>query len=488
MEQAHVETLSFAHGHPHRFGFGDTYFADRAFLKMTWCRASHLIDNLGVNLMKREELCGISFLILLSSTIIACSDSGGGSGSPSSSSNSSSRSSVAPTPDRPLLTTQRVEAEDASLLGVSTLTSDPNASGSTTVGNIMTPGDGISLAVPQDTVSLVLGYSSVGTAEFSITPDGGDAVGVSLADTGSIDSYAEVSVTLEVDEGVDLTVTLDSDADVRLDYIDFEPTPFQVVETVADLGQRSFDGLSVDADGNIFVSGFQEGNILRVTPDGDVSTFVSGLADVSGSDFDSNGDLFVAIGGNIHKVDSTGNVELFGDEHGALIPGVWVDRSDVVYGTDWGGGSGDTVYSFTPDGTRSIHAQGGGLNGVIGVAGDGDGGLWVGNWSDGKIFDVSDGDNIAELVDLNANVNQIAFNKGRLYAPSVNGNKIFSVRTSDGRISLLGTGRTGSTDGHVLDASFNAPNCVAFSPDGSVMYVVDTGSGLLRKIHSGGDD
>ncbi len=79
-------------------------------------------------------------------------------------------------------------------------------------------------------------------------------------------------------------------------------------------------GVKVDAEGNIIVADFGESldngngtNVWKVTPQGDVSLFTSGLSGASGNDFDSQGNLFQSsIGaGTVSKITPNGTLSLF---------------------------------------------------------------------------------------------------------------------------------------------------------------------------------
>jgi sugar lactone lactonase YvrE len=107
------------------------------------------------------------------------------------------------------------------------------------------------------------------------------------------------------------------------------------VETYA-TGVQGANGLTFDAKGNLYVSGGANGNIYRVAPDGNVSTFKSGLTaarsvqliTVNGLAFGEDGKLYVAN-------TSSGEVSRFSiHEDGSLGASELVAQSPLLYGAD----------------------------------------------------------------------------------------------------------------------------------------------------------
>ena len=60
------------------------------------------------------------------------------------------------------------------------------------------------------------------------------------------------------------------------------------------------------------------------------------------------------------------------------------------------------------------------------------------------------------------------------------------VETARGRIPVfVGTTTRQTIDGPLAIADFERPNSCAFTPDGTILYVMDRDNGLLRKIDAG---
>jgi sugar lactone lactonase YvrE len=246
------------------------------------------------------------------------------------------------------------------------------------------------------------------------------------------------------------------------------------------------DGVSVAANGDIYISSGPQGNkITRVTPEGDVSIFATGFESANGSDFDSEGNLYVADyrGNAVRKIAPDGTFSTFADSLNGP-GGVYVDHQDNVivglFGANFSG-EGATVLKITPDGIVSRLATGNGLSDVVGVAGDGHGRIFAANWSSGELFEVTDGEVIPSS-DIGGKVNQIDYADGYIYIPGPEMHKILRVDL-DGNIELVaGTGKAGASDGPAESATFDRPNSCGLSPDGQILYVYDANTGHVRKI------
>lgn len=149
------------------------------------------------------------------------------------------------------------------------------------------------------------------------------------------------------------------------------------------------DGLAFDQQGNLFASDAATGAIDKITPGGSVSTFVSPLAlDARASfglAFDANGNLYDAATQNncILKITPSGSVSTFATMDSPV--GLAFDRNGNLYATSF---DDDTIMKITPSGNESIFATG--VGGPIGIAFDSEGDLFVAeHTSNGSIAEVS---------------------------------------------------------------------------------------------------
>ena len=268
-------------------------------------------------------------------------------------------------------------------------------------------------------------------------------------------------------------------------------SPLQEVTTLANSGiipgaeKYGADGISVDKNGDIYVSGGPlTHSVVRITSEGVVSEFATGFESANGSDFDSAGNLFVADykANEIKRVTPDGVVSTFAS--GLDGPaGVYVDGDDNVivglYGAKYSGKAA-TVLRITPGGVSSVLAQGNGLMDVIGVVGDENGEVYAGNYKGRQLYKVSDG--VVELLATSSvKINMIDYSHGYIYI--ANDSRIVRIDTSTGEEELFsGTPESKTVNGPVESADFVLPTSLAFSYDGEILYVVDQTTGDIRKI------
>src|SRR6185436_13050144 len=244
--------------------------------------------------------------------------------------------------------------------------------------------------------------------------------------------------------------------------------------------------VAAGSNGDVFVSG--PGNIMRVTPEGQVSVFATGFVTANGSRFDSKGNLFVADfeGNAVRKIAPDGVVTTFAS--GLDGPaGVWVDKDDnllvSLYGAGYSG-TGAAVLKITPSGSVSTYASGGGLQDVASIVGDENGNVYAANWSSGTFFNVTGG-NVSVLAETGGVSNHVCYSRGYIYIPSPSSALVRRVSLSGTVETFIGTPTRQVIDGPIASADFERPNACAISADGAVMYVTDRERGLLRRVDAG---
>ena len=121
--------------------------------------------------------------------------------------------------------------------------------------------------------------------------------------------------------------------------------------------------LAFDSAGNLYAAvsvKFTQDSVMKFTPDGKYSTFVTDVGDATGLAFDAAGNLFVADPGPltgsygiIYKVTPIGAKIVFAD--GLIAPqGLGFDQSGNLFVADLSG----FILKIAPDGTRSTFATG----------------------------------------------------------------------------------------------------------------------------------
>lgn len=273
-----------------------------------------------------------------------------------------------------------------------------------------------------------------------------------------------------------------------------------VVETLASL--QANDGLTVDNDGNIYASNFgvfsitggSGTKVLKISPEGTVTDFVTGLEGPLGNAFDSEGNFYVVSGnngteGSVVKVDAEGNKETVATVPGWPL-GLAFDANDNLFISNY---FAPTVHRLNADGALSIFAEDGRLTGGAGIDVSAEGAVLVGNYNNGNIFSIDNTGTlelIATITDAvrDFGVGYITYHEGIIYATGIGNNIIYEI-TLDGSVTTFaGNGDNSQVDGPVLSASFKNPNGIVIDGQNDIMYVLDWGQTAIRKISLGTDN
>src|SRR6266567_4049781 len=123
-----------------------------------------------------------------------------------------------------------------------------------------------------------------------------------------------------------------------------------------------FTGLALDRSGNLFVAEHVSGSILKFTPDGKKSTFASGVSPYKMA-VDGAGNLFVTqdVSSNLFVTrDVSPSIFKFTPEgkKSTLASGVSPDKMAVDGAGNLFAADGNTILKFTPDGKKSTFATG----------------------------------------------------------------------------------------------------------------------------------
>lgn len=248
------------------------------------------------------------------------------------------------------------------------------------------------------------------------------------------------------------------------------------------------DAIAIDSNGNIYCSNYVGDTVFKFTPNGDVTSFITGLNTPNGLAFNSLDELYVCDGqgDTIYKYDNDGNLldSYPVSDHPSGI--VKSPDNDIMIFTKY---QGNSIHSLAPDGTIDLISSDDDLNGPVGLAFDGNGNLYVGNYNNREIYKViNDGDLdfIAEVPTDGGpmpNLGFIAYGQGFLWGTTMGSDKIYRINPNGINDVMLFAGSSqGSLDGDISQATFNTPNGILFNELEDTMYITDFGSKNLRII------
>ncbi len=234
--------------------------------------------------------------------------------------------------------------------------------------------------------------------------------------------------------------------------------------------------------GSLVNTGSTGRRVIRVTPEGEVSTFAQGLGfSNAGNDFDSQGNLLQSAfsSNQVWKIAPDGSATTF-----ATIPGpsgLVIDADDNVFTTSCSTTPG--IFKV-PVGTNTpmVLAQGPSFNCPTGLTMDEQGNLYTVNYFNANIHRIAPDGTVTFIATVaddqdSPGAGHLVYNRGKLYVSGRTEHQIFEV-TLDGDVSVLaGSGIDGNLDGSAAQARFSLPNGIAVSNDGRFLYV--TGSSTV---------
>ena len=221
---------------------------------------------------------------------------------------------------------------------------------------------------------------------------------------------------------------------------------------------------------DLYVSNYISGNgyrdINKISPDGTVSTFATGLYNPDGLAFDVNKNLYVSSGNSIQKIDPNGVVSTFAG--GLSDPAdLAFDASGNLYAAEYYAGN---IKKITPNGTISIFASG--LSGTYGLAFDPSGNLFESNAISNTINKIAPNGTVSSFVSSGLNHPYgLAFDaNGNLFEADYNSFKINKI-ASDGIVSTFATGIHTTYGYGPIDLAFDpSGNLLATSPGSTYLY------------------
>ena len=262
-----------------------------------------------------------------------------------------------------------------------------------------------------------------------------------------------------------------------------ETSPAPIVDILTEVPAAT-GGLSVDADGNIYVADIglaparQGRTIYKVTPEGEVSIFAEStdFTGASGNAFDSEGNLYQSSfnRNRISKITPEGEVSLFATQ-GIFGPGaIVIDEEDSLYVVNC---QSRTIQKITQSGESTTVSSSPLFACATGLAVDSEDNFYVVNFNNGNVakVDAITGEVTTFATITNGGNGHITYSETEdiLYVVALAAAQVYTV-SLDGEVKLFaGTGSKGHDVGPVLEATFSRPNDLAISPNGNILYIND---------------
>lgn len=259
----------------------------------------------------------------------------------------------------------------------------------------------------------------------------------------------------------------------------------QVVSTFHnDPTQRVDDAMVFDEAGNLYGSHYNGTNVYKITPDGQTSVFATGFNTPNGLAFNGQNHLYICdmSGNRIYKLAANGTfldtIEVAGPS--GIIKS---HDSDTMIFTQY---TQDIVNKLAPDGTIVPISSGVPLNGPVGLAYDTNGRLYVGNFTDRKVF-LLDDENPTYVATVPGPTNGwlgfITFAQETLWGTSFNGHQIYRIyQDYTDSVEWVAGSTSGTVDGALEMAKFSSPNGIISSLTGDSLFISDYGTGKIRII------
>ncbi len=159
------------------------------------------------------------------------------------------------------------------------------------------------------------------------------------------------------------------------------------VHSLTDTLPGAVGGVAVDRIGTVYVADFRE-SVWKVTPDGRASVFATGLYGASGNTIDSKGNLLQSnfSGSYISKINRFGDHEILADSGLSGPVGITVDPDDNAFVTNC---TNNTISRVSAGGRVSTFATGDFFNCPNGITRDGQGNIYVVNFSDERMINTN---------------------------------------------------------------------------------------------------
>ncbi|MCB0563517.1 MAG: hypothetical protein KDD01_03995 [Phaeodactylibacter sp.] len=244
-------------------------------------------------------------------------------------------------------------------------------------------------------------------------------------------------------------------------------------------------GVKLGPDGHLYIGNFgaslSQGSGSQVWQLNletlELEVFATGLVGASGNAFDSQGNFFQSnIGGSsISRITPDGQVSTFVSQGISAPVGIAIDEQDNLYVCNCGGPFANTIRKVTPEGVSTQFAGGNIFSCPNGITIDQEGNLYVSNFNNSNVIRVTpEGQaSIFAIVPGGNNGHLTYFEPfNTLFINSHGSSSVYKMSLADRIVSrIAGNGLRGNSDGPADQATFSRPNGVALSATGDTLYL-----------------
>ncbi|MDC6367545.1 MULTISPECIES: hypothetical protein [Flavobacteriaceae] len=252
----------------------------------------------------------------------------------------------------------------------------------------------------------------------------------------------------------------------------------------------STDGLWMDTDQTIYATeGWNGDKVYKISPQGEVSVFASGLEGPIDILKGKDGSFYVSEWNapQVSKIDQQGNLSKFADTKPGAGP-MTMDEQGNIYVTHNVNDASGYISKITPKGKVSIHAEGKHLINPGGIDFDGKGNLYVSNFNDANIVKIGPDGSQKIIATIPGNqqwrTGHLKIINDTIYVTALMGHRIYTV-SLDGKIEVLaGTGQAGNEVGKAKSIKLINPNGLFYDKMTEQLYftIAFNKAGFIQKI------
>ena len=269
------------------------------------------------------------------------------------------------------------------------------------------------------------------------------------------------------------------------------PASAQVVSRIDFPSFITFDGLYAAPDGYIYAAGgFNKDYVYQISPQGVFAEFASGIGGPIHMAMDADGNLYVSSWDDrkIYKLDAEGGREPFADVDPYPTGLAFAQDGTLYVGHSPPSLGIGSISKVDVEGTAQRFAAGSGIDRPVGIAVDEAGNVYAANLYDTTINKITPSGEIEAFATAlpqahSITIGHLVYSNGYLYGADVGHNQVVRIDMQGNLEVFAGDGTKASVDGSLENAQFSQPNGITVSPDGSTLYVQSISSqNFMRTI------